>query len=400
MPYVTLFAAVAPIAAASTLFLFVGFMLAFACQANRRASRFEAALPIPGRSLYLARVLALLALFVVPAVAASASVWIFRKSVAPGSVLAPLQMTGFCMLQVAALLSVHVRQAQGPKGLFFAVCLPVLLGAQWAVKSHVAGRVSLACAVVAAALLLGTWAAVPKSFQLAEPGDLRPARARKVSVNLGAVAWGPVLRSVYSIVFIMFLFSLRVRSGEWINGGVYVPFLWLIARQKTRWLWALPVRPRLLLATIVAPILLMLTVGYFSDFHSGRYPRPMPDDRTLIVNVACMLGWALLAVLLSASLDWRRLRRSVIIFGPAWPNMAQLILVFVGLGLRVYLRAGLSQDIAFRLSGALPASLPLATALLVSLLAAIYWAANRVFAESEFADKAITKRDLNSIWGK
>lgn len=412
MPYVTLVAAViSPFAAASLdaiapLFLLVGSMLAMAHQANRRASRFEAALPIPARSLYTARVLALLSVFLFPALAAAGSILVFARTAAPGTVLAPLEMTPFFVLLAAIMLSVQARQAQGPKWLFFVTYLPLYGAAMWAVKSQFAGPAALACAAVAAALLLRTWAAVPKAFQIAASGDLRPARAVKKSASGGGVAWGPVLRSVFSGVFIMFLCYLPGGSisGEWLLGGVFVPFLWLMVRQKTRWLWALPVNPRLLLATMVAPMLLMLIAGYFAGFHIGRHPRAIPDARTLIVNVACTIGWTLLFVLLSASPDWRRLRRIAFILRPVWTVLVFFILPLGCVALTVFQRslfqAAPSREIALWLSGALPASLPLAVALLASLLAAIYWAANRVFEEAEFSDKLITKKDMDSIWGK
>jgi hypothetical protein len=410
MPYAVLGLAALSVLAARSVdaiapwVFFLNSMIAMSCQATRRATHFEGGLPIAARSLYAARVLALLIVQLAPAVAATASIAFVRTAVS-GVALAPLQMTGFSLLLTAILLSARPKQTHGPRWLFFAVYLPIYGGAMWAFKRNAAAPAAAACAALAAVLVIRTWFAIPESFQIALAADLRPARTSKRNTGKGAMAWGPVLRSVFSGFFIMFLCYLPggTFGGEWLLAGAFVSFLWVAVRQKTRWLRALPVNPKSLLATFVAPILLMLLAGYFAGFHIGRHPRAMPDERTLVVNVACIVGWPLLMILISAATDWRLLRRVVFILRPAWMITAFLVLPLASTGVfssASWRRVALSQSIALQISGALPQNLLLATVLLASILLAVYWAANRVFEDAELSDKPVTKRDMDAVWGK
>jgi hypothetical protein len=410
MPYAVLGLAALSVLAARSVdaiapwVFFLNSMIAMSCQATRRATHFEGGLPIAARSLYAARVLALLIVQLAPAVAATASIAFVRTAVS-GVALAPLQMTGFSLLLTAILLSARPKQTHGPRWLFFAVYLPIYGGAMWAFKRNAAGPAAAACAAVAAVLVLRTWFAIPQSFQVAPAGDLRPARTVKRDTGKRAMALGPVLRSVFSVFFTMYLLFLPggTYGGEWLVAGVWVSFLWVTVRQKTRWLRALPVNPKLLLAAFVVPILVMLLAGYFAGFHIGRHPRAMPDERTLVVNVACTIGWPLLMILISAATDWRLLRRVVFILRPAWMITAFLVIPLASTGIFFsgsWRHVALSQSIALQISRALPKNLFLAAAFLASILLAIYWAANRVFEEAEFSDKPVANRDMEAMWGK
>jgi hypothetical protein len=373
-------------------------MLTLGYQAQRRATVFEAALPIAAPSLYIARALAIFAGLLIPALAASASILAFGGAAASSKALAPVEMTSFCTLQAAMMLSVQPRLLSGPRWLFFVLYLPIILLAMWAAKSHVVGLAAMVCAAITLALVLTTWAKVPKTFKIGVDRGFHFGRSSRETAGSWHVAWGPVLRSVFSGVFLLWLLFLPggCLRGEWINGIVCLPFLWIFARVKTRWLWALPVKSWQLLATIIAPILFMLLVGYLAGFHFGKHSRPVPDARTMVVNAACIVGCVFLVMTFIALMDWRRLRRIASILRPIWIGLAA-VLPMVGLAL---LKPGASQEIALRLSNSLPSSLYFATALLAASLAVLYWALNRVFEESEFTDKQVTKKDIDSMWGR
>jgi hypothetical protein len=167
-----------------------------------------------------------------------------------------------------------------------------------------------------------------------------------------------------------------------------------MARRTTLWLRPLPVRTRTLLIAILAPILLALSLGYAGSFRLHLNPKPVPTLQILILDLGALLGWALAVILVTALGDWRRLTHisrkvRLIVFG------VLMGVPFVGgIGGSVLLH-GVDplHKAVLRLAQALPDSLALAVALVAVVLAALWWALEKVFAEADCADKPCVQKD-------
>jgi hypothetical protein len=193
-------------------------------------------------------------------------------------------------------------------------------------------------------------------------------------------------------------------SGQWMVGGSVVAWFWFTARQQSRWLCALPVNARALLLTILTPILLLLTVGYFAGLYLPRKrPIPVPDLNVQVLNLAAILGWALLIVLCIALYDWRRLGRfpkwvralpALLLVGVPW-FVPGTLFFFVPSAMDQFVR--LQRDILQAISHAIPGGVFGAVAASVAALTALYWAVEKVFSEPEFAGKPRPPQDFEFL---
>jgi hypothetical protein len=362
-----------------------------------RATRFEASLPIAGRDLFLARALSIMAIVWLPAMAGAAAAAIFWGLSAVA--VRALIVATLCTLAAGALQSLRVRELAAPKWTLVAFCALIPAAVMYVDHHRTSALIPAFCALAGIALLARTWSVVPKSFELAPAkpragdGPARPARpARAVSPRF---VWLPVLRSVFTIPYTYFLFPLLVvLVGQWLTICFWIVFAWLIARNNTLWLRPLPIRPRVLLIAMVAPILLVLAGGYFAGFHFGRHPRPVPVLAIQALDLGALLGWALAVVLVTALGDWRRLTHisrkvRLIVFG------VLMGVPFVGgIGGSVLLHGVDPLHLAaLRLAAALPDNAGIAMALVLAVLGALWLAIEKVFAEGDYADKPRVQKD-------
>ena len=411
LPYLILLSAVAGLFLAASpghvalVGGYVGFGGAFLCRPHQHATRFEAALPVAGRQLFLARVSLMMAMLWLPAIACGAAVLISGGFA--NSALAPMEMATVCTLSIMAVQSVRVRELNGPMWLLYGLFLLPGMGIQLVAIPHAAIPVVVTCAALALALFLRNWRAVPKSFQIALVGasaDAAPVgHAKARSGGEPVTVWLPILRSVFSWQYGMWLWFLFLapKSVMWIGGcGFSLAALWGITRQRVGWTQALPIRPRVVLWTILAPVLLTLASGYFASLHFGSHQRPVPELRDQVLNLGAMLGWALLVVLFMALFNWRRLRHVPLVIRRGLlglvlgvPIVGSLV-VLILLSKPATLAAGaLIPDALLRLSRALPGSLAAVIAFAALPLAALCWAVDRVLEEAEYADKPRAPKD-------
>jgi hypothetical protein len=381
---------------------------AFACRPNQRATYFEATLPALGRQLLQARLSVILSMIWLPAIAGFSGILISVDVAGHSRVFAsghPAELArglgaaaAAYTLAIMAMQSVRVREVRAPNWL----PLVFYLAAQGTVMAlfmfrPIVAPGLMACVPLSAALFLRIWRAVPKTFQLAPAGTAaRAALVSRATASRGGepvTAWLPILRSVWGAQgygAVPVFCCLAAMQGQWIGACVLFPMgLWQGAPQRLRWALALPVKPRLVLWTILVPMLFPLAAGYYLGFHhGGRHPRPFPEPRIQVLTLAAIFAMALLAVLFSALLGWRRLRHVPlvvrrVVFGVALGVAALANFVFL-----VWPMAGAKTpipDALPHLSRALPGSL---AALIAAIaLGALYWAVDRVFAEAEYADK-------------
>jgi hypothetical protein len=411
LPYLILLSAVAGLFLAASpghvalVGGYVGFGGVFLCRPHQRATRFQAALPVAGRQLFLARVSLMMAMLWLPAIACGAAVLISGGFA--NSALAPMEIATVCTLSIMAVQSVRVRELNGPMWLLYALFLIPGMGLQLVASPHAAIPVVATCAALAVALFLRNWRAVPKSFQIAPVGvsaDAAPVgHAKAKSGGEPATVWLPILRSVFSWQYGMWLWFLFLapKSVTWIGScGFSLAALWGIARQRTGWVQALPIRPRVVLWTILAPVLLTLALGYFVGFHFGSHSRPVPEVRDQVLNLAAMLGWALLVVLFLALFNWRRLRHVPLVIRRGLlglllgvPIVGSLTVLMLLSKPATMAAAALIPDALLRLSRVLPGNLPAVIAFAALPLAALCWAVDRVFEEAEYADKPRAPKD-------
>jgi hypothetical protein len=259
-----------------------------------------------------------------------------------------------------------------------------------------AAPVLAACATLAAALLFSLWRRVPQSFQLAPPGA--PALTRRASHTRAGVggaaavpssfAWWPVLHSLFAWQGLMILaMFFSGTSPASIASSFFVVFMWLMARQRSRWLRALPINTRELLPTFVTPLLLVQVAGYYVDFFLPSHRSPLPELRVQAFELAVIVGWTLVVLLVSALYDWRWPRPI-----SYWMRRAVLCLAALsGIG-GMFLLFGpykdtLVPDAIHHFARALPVGLPAVVVTAAPVLAALWWALDKVFREAEYADK-------------
>jgi hypothetical protein len=381
---------------------YLGIMGAFVCRPNQHATRFEASLPLAGRQLFLARICIMMVAIWLPAIAGCGALLISTGFTRPS-----VDMAGFAAvatLIAMAVQSVRVRELSGPNwltGAFF-VCAPAATAL--VLKWHAALPVLMVCAPLSAALFVRTWRSVPKSLQIAPAGaSAEAAPVGHAKANSGAApatVWMPILRSVFSWqygVWLLFLFSAPM-TVTWIGScGFSLVVLWGIARQRVGWTQALPIRPRVVLWTILALVLLTLAFGYFVGFHFGSHSRPVPELRDQVLNLAALLGWALLVVLFNVLFDWRRLRHVSLVVRRVLLALLLGVPLVASFAARFLLpkpiEITLIANALLRLSRVLPGSPAAVIALAAIPLAALCWALVRVFEEAEYADKPRAARD-------
>jgi hypothetical protein len=370
------------------------FVVFFVAAPPLRATRFYAGLPIAGRDLILARIFSIMAVVWLPALAAAAAAAAFsRPSLA---VVGPFVVAALCTLAAGVAQSIRVRELAAPKWTLLPLLIFTLEASLFLVQYRATALIPALCALAGIALLARAWSAVPKSFELApvEPrhGDGPSRPALQTSVQSPRVLWLPMLRSVFTARYSMMLAFLLffASASQRLVLCFWILIVWLTARQNTVWLRPLPIRPRALLTAMVAPVLLAIVVGYFGGLHLSWHPRPLPALPVQVLDLGALLGWALAAVLVSALVDWRRLSHislkvRLIVGG------ALMVISLVG-GLAW--RGGDPLHIAMlRLAQALPNSVALAIALVAAVLAALWWAIEKVFAEAEYADKPRAPKD-------
>ncbi|MGA3018714.1 MAG: hypothetical protein ABSF62_16455 [Bryobacteraceae bacterium] len=264
--------------------MFVGLMTYLRPQ--RRATLWEAALPIPARQLFLARALSRVAMVWIPMMVCG---WLTMMLKGAGRSSVGVTVACGAVLTLAILLpqAVRVQELLIPWWLV-AVIWAALVAAGILTWWLLPTAVTLALFTLASAgVLVRIWLALPQSFQTAprEASSRKTRRSRRLADARGSVPpalpWWPVVRS-YAWTSLGFLPMVVMLPGNWLFGGVFGLFAVEGSRPRTRWLDSLPFshRTRLLINLIPA---LVIVGGAASGLHfvKDNYPVGIGDDTTL-----------------------------------------------------------------------------------------------------------------------
>ncbi len=231
---------------------------------HRRATLFEAALPIEGRQLFLARLLSRLALVWLP-VLAGILVALSVPDTGWPEVLGMLECGILFTLACLLPLSVRVQECAIPAGLLAALWTGLAAAGALAWHFLPPGPFLAVFALAGALILLRTWFAIPASFQVAPMQEVGSTSSPRSTRDAQPLAWWPVVRSA-GFVMPLGLFAMGVYLGRW--GELSVPSVAIFvimanvyARQRTRWLYALPLSFRALALVTVIPSLVLLFGG-------------------------------------------------------------------------------------------------------------------------------------------
>jgi hypothetical protein len=267
--------------------------LLLAARNNQRATLFDAALPIPGQTLFTARLLFLLAAICLP-VCASAGLLLARAQTEAAAEFCASGMVITAAAVFAMTSRIEEFESSVPRAVFFAVAvIAVFVPPFWGVQAT--AIVLLGAGLLAAGRLMVVWPQIPAGFQAA-PIEARPARVERQALAHGGgrpIGILPLFRAAMPrLVLIMLLvIALQGLLGSWIYGvvaGFGVPGM---ARRSSRWLWGLPISRRTLLAITIVPYLACMAgsfaVGaWLRLFYRGsETPVVMYDDNTR--NVEC-----------------------------------------------------------------------------------------------------------------
>jgi hypothetical protein len=246
---------------------------------------FQTALPVTVRQVYLARVLSMIGLLWLPAAVSVVIALALPNPAVPVATL--VEFLSVWTLAMLGMQSAGIRGFTVPSrwiaGLgFFLWMFGASVSPIWGRLSgeNTIGFILLPpiCWLASAAIFLRTWHTLPESFQTA------PLKASPVAISGGTapsrwiptIPWIPVMRTVlrWGGLEVVFLFVLMATGSLRPVLPLYFASVWPSARPQVRWLFALPVHRRALLAVILLPIILTLTGGYLVGVHLPFFPAP------------------------------------------------------------------------------------------------------------------------------
>jgi hypothetical protein len=242
-------------------------LFAFA-RPQQRATQFEAALPVPGRDLYLARLGALLAAVWGPFAIYAATGPYWSVSLLEWAVLATLL--------ILLPLSARVREFACPVWMVAVVWIAgTAAGAAGLYLLSPAVFLGL-CALAVAAVFLKTWVSIPPSFQTAPAEAVAP---RPLSIRPASVSpvWWTFARQVYPWFILFYVLGMLEQSlaGSWMFAVCFAIGVYGITRQRRRWLQGLPIARRVFLLLALLPAVLPMVAG---AAFSVAGPKPVRVD--------------------------------------------------------------------------------------------------------------------------
>ena len=359
-----------------------------------RATAFEMTMPIAGRRLFLARTGLSLAAIWLPALAGCASALSIGGATRTHAAVALLDCASAATLLFTCLQTIRTEQIQIPAWPVIASAWLVNMAASsWSVRAATGGGIAAICIGLSAVVFAWVWKRVPNSYRLAPDGPRQIVEAPpRLALSVQAVPrpsaaiawrWMPLLRSSTPGLWV----SVMLYVGAALPGGVcgcwLLTFGWVILRQRAVWLRALPVKPRTTLAAFAAQAMAALVAGYLSfglRWVHGTHER--------VWMLSLILGFALAIMLAMTLVDWRPLTRA----NPNWrplPAVAVVVPIFLTAGLIAF---G-SKNVFAAPARYLPASLPLTILICVVPLVLLAWALDRVYAQSEYADRPHVSKD-------
>ena len=272
---------------------------------NQRASLFEAALPIRGRELFLARLLSTLAITWLPLLTWVVATLIRRDSYWPMSFI--LDLSAIATLAIILPYSIRAGEISAPP-----VRLVILSWIALAAASALAIYVltpAMALALFALAIVavfVMTWTAIPESFQTAprEAGAavalISPTTESPTGRANADGWWWPILRSVVAPISLLYFLCMAMFGAL---GAMYlVVYICIftysvheVTRRRMRWMSALPLSHRRLLLIGLVPVVAIVMGGlvlgtsihlpYMRDGEPINNASPTPRGMTRYFNI-------------------------------------------------------------------------------------------------------------------
>ncbi len=384
-----------------------------------RGSWFEAALPISGRQLLVARLSQGLAMIWLPIAAGVASLQAARGTLTAPMLLATANVPAALTLATLGLRSIRPAQLRRSFWASYAVLFATggcsMMASAYLLSNGHPELLTVVCLAVSAALFGWLWYSVPAAYEVVpvERGEAGvggvPAMGRQPAIPVRpseelrrsspVARWLPLLRSAFDLQLLMLLFPPAMSGFVAVSGSMastlalspWILGVWFRNRSLIRWLGALPIRSRTVLVSIVGPLILVYLMSFCAGnlLAHARHRPNIADASVQAVDLAAMLGWMLLLCLFGALYEWRpltrvpaRVRQVALAIPACVPYVMWVALKLLSHKDRL---TPLVDGNLKRVAAALPANFLAAAILLAIPLTVIAWGLDRVFAETEFA---------------
>ena len=363
----------------------------FLAGVHRRATRFQAALPISARDLFATRCISFASLVWLPLLVAAGVAFLKGGSAWKGIASVLLDCGAAGTVTTIAVLSLKLMEVESPPQLVISLWY-LGAGVLWAAFLALPAAPVLAfCAIASVALFVRVWRALPESFQVAPVEARKPSRRRQTE-SPSAVPWLILLRCTFplrSLLFLPLVFQvLFTHAAGWpivCSFGLYTSILLL---SNSCWLHALPVARRMLLA-IVTAVTLYVVVLYSISVAFGWGGRP--GFRLGVINVVCIMLVCMSELILVVAWGSHRIRRL-----PMWSRQivsipVLIVAVLVGPALTLSSRAhtagnGLLENSLLHLSKQLPENPAAILALGAIAFGAMFWLLEKLDAQAEWPE--------------
>jgi hypothetical protein len=296
----------------------------FLAGVHRRATLFQAALPISARDLFATRCAAFASLVWLPLLVAAGVAFLKGGSEWKGAASVLLDCGAAATVTTIAVLSLKPMEIESPEQLVISLWYlgaGVFAAAFFALP---AVPVLAFCAIASVALFVRAWRALPKSFQVAPVEAQRPS-SRRQAESASPVPWLILLRCTFplsSLLFLPLVFQvLFTHAAAWPVVCSFGLFTSILLLSNSCWLHALPVARRKLL-TIVTAVTLYVVVLYSISVAFGWGGRP--GYRLGVINVVCIMLVCMSELILVVAWGSHRIRRL-----PMWPRQIVFIPAFI-----------------------------------------------------------------------
>jgi hypothetical protein len=375
--------------------VFVAPVIGIAMTVAQRATLFTAALPVPARTLFLARVLATLGVLWLPCLVAIATAAVLGRSSEAAPVVG--EIAALLALPVAITFSLRPREFSRPLRQLAMATTLMAAGSVYLVAQASRGVIVAVAAVLSVLLLVRTWSVIPESFQAA-PAEAREHMERPRKAWAPAIVWAPVLRSVFPTGAIGLLspLFLQLIPGMWLWGVTIIVIPFQVAVTYSQWALTLPIPRRAFLAAVFAICSAPAWVGYVLN-RFVWFPSAPRTARSIALDVTALLVVQLItANLVTAALHHRLQRLPGAVRHPL--SVLGYLPIFVACGF-IISNAERSLDSAPRLLAALSGALPSNSFVVIgaglAAVALLFWSAYRLFERIE----APNLRQL-PFWGR
>ena len=254
-----------------SLFSALVVMCLFKSQPEQRATLFQAGLPIRVRELFLARILALLALVWLPASSGAAMLLLVGKRAEDAASLVELGAV-FSALVLASQSS-RVREIAGSRWTP-GIAAAIVVAAAWPTSLFAPRALVAACAVLCPLLFWNIWRQLPIAFEVL-PGKLTPQVVSSGDSGAPpAIVWWPILRSLFQprTLLLLPMIVFMPLGGQWLYVLVFSVIPIVAVVEHMPWALSLPVRRTALLAAALLPWVTLLLLGVLLGIRFGTRP--------------------------------------------------------------------------------------------------------------------------------